>query len=236
MTNRSQNRLEIALRSCLFHIASFAATLVFLPFLVLVWAPTRFAWPVYVAFVRLQLWLLRVICAQHYAIEGQLDSVAGPVILACRHEAMWETLVIPVLTGNPVVFLKKEILSYPVAGLVARAWGYIGLDRSGDMDQLRAAVESAKAARDAGRDLLIFPNGTRNPDSRYRVQKGVAVLYRALKVPCVPIVLNSGESWPFESWMRRPGTIRVKILPPIAAGGRSSDFVAQLEAAMREDA
>lgn len=236
MTDGPAGRGVIALRSVLFHAASLCVLLLFLLALPLLYAPMRVVWPVYRAFVRVQLWLLRVICGQRVQVEGALNGLDGPVILACRHEAMWETLAVPVLSGNPLVFLKTDLLRVPVVGSVARTFGYIGLDRSGDLGQLREAIEAARAQASSGRSFMIFPNGTRDPQHRFRVQKGVAVLYRALDLPCVPVVLDSGAFWPHRSWLRLPGTIRVRALAPIPPGLRSSEFVSALEEALSQDA
>lgn len=236
MTDRPAARGAIARRSAAFYAASGLTLLLFLPALPLAYAPVSVGWPVYRAFVRTQLWLLRVICRQRFVIDGDLKGQGGPVILACRHESMWETLAIPTLAGNPVVFLKSDLLKIPVVGTVARTFGYIGLDRSGDLTQLREAIDAARAQAHLGRSFMIFPNGTRDPQHRFRVQKGIAVLYRALDLPCVPVVLDSGLYWPHRSWLRHPGTIRVRVLPALPVGLRSSEFVSALEAALQQEA
>lgn len=235
MSPNARDTFAVVSRSVVFHLCSGAVVLLFLVFLPFIWAPLRFGWPVLRAFVFAQLWLLRVICGQRYKLD--LAHVPdGAAIYAVRHEALWETLVLPVLLNNPVVFLKQEILAYPVAGAVARKLGYIGLDRGGSTDRVRAAFDEARDRASDGRGFLIFPNGTRDPAQRDRVQTGVAVLYRALGVPCVPIVLDSGGLWPYKSWIRRPGVITVRALPPIAPGLRTSDLLKRLQADLSEPA
>jgi len=226
------NPLMIALRSFVFHVCSGIVSLLFVFLLPLAWGPIWVVWPIFVAFVRIHLWLLRVVCGQHYIVEGELPNGSTPVIIAARHEALWETMVLPVLLKNPVVMLKQEILRYPFAGPVARRLGYIGLDRSGDANRARHAFAEAKAEAKKGRSFLIFPSGTRNPKHRLRVEKGVGVLYRVLKVPCVPIVTNSGTFWPYKSWVRRPGVVKLTVLPEIPAGLQTSQVLSQLEAAL----
>lgn len=235
MRRLRRNPLVVAACSVVFHICSLAVVAVFLPFLVLVWAPLRVGWPVWHGFVRAQLWLLRVICGQRVVLD--LAAVPeGPVILACRHESLWESFALPLALGNPVIFAKAETFAMPVAAQVARKFGYIGLDRTGDPNKMRAAFDEARARAAEGRSFLIFPNGTRDPAHRFRVQKGVAVLYRGLGLPVVPIVVDSGRYWPHRSLLRRPGTVRARALPVIPAGLRTSEFLTRLEADLAEPA
>lgn len=179
-------------------------------------------------YIRLQLWLLRVICRQRYRVEWEGAVPAGPCILASRHEALWETLVLPLIFDNPVIFLKQDILRYPLVGLIVAKLGGIGVDRSGALDSIRQPFEQARAAVAEGRRVLIFPSGTRDPAQRDRVQSGVAVLYRMLDVPVVPILLNSGALWPWKSWLRHPGVITVRVLPMIEPGLKTAEFIAKL--------
>ena len=222
-----------ALRSAVFHLASALVTLLFLPLYPVVLGPRRMLWTALGWYVGAQLALLRVICGLRFEVSGLHHLPDGPCILASRHEAMWETLFLPFVLGDPAVFLKQEILRYPLAGPIARRLGYIGVDRAGSVDSAKAAFDAARVEIRAGRSILIFPNGTRDPRHRYRLQRGVAVLYRAVRVPCVPVVLDSGDYWPWRSWLRRPGTIHVRILPPIPPGLPTDAFLASLGAAIR---
>ena len=81
-----------------------------------------------------------------------------------------------------------------------------------------------------GRQLIIFPEGTRRPagaEPRYKF--GVAHLYAAEGVPCVPIALNSGLFWPRRSIRLLPGTVLVEILDPIAPGLDKNVFFERLQ-------
>lgn len=235
MTLLSRAPAAIRARSVLFHLLSVAVTVAFLPFMVLVLAPMRFGWPVLRAWVWVQIALLRVICGQRVRVSGAANLPDGSCLMAARHEAAWETLYLPWRFGNPAVFLKREILRYPLAGPVARWLGHIGVDRGGDMDAARASFNAAKSAAEAGRRVLIFPSGTRDPARRDEVQSGVAVVYRQMGVPCVPITLNSGDLWPHGSWLRLPGVIEVRVGKPIAPGLKSREFLARLEDALGPD-
>jgi 1-acyl-sn-glycerol-3-phosphate acyltransferase len=219
----------IWIRSFGFAVATLITTAVFALIYPLILAPRRIVWSIVKVYIAVEIVWLRVICGIRYEVTGLENLPDGPCILASRHEAMWETIFLPWLLDNPAVFLKREILGYPLAGPVARKLGYIGVDRSGDLEAARQSFAQAREVTDAGRSVLIFPSGTRDPAQRSRVQTGVAVLYRQLGLPCVPVVLNSGDHWVYRSWLRRPGTIRVEFRPAIPAALPTRDFMARLE-------
>jgi 1-acyl-sn-glycerol-3-phosphate acyltransferase len=106
----------------------------------------------------------------------------------------------------------------------------IPVDRRAGKSVLDAMTAHAREALAQGRQIAIFPEGTRRsagapPNYKF----GVARLYAACDVPCVPVALNSGLFWPRRSFMRFPGTVRVEILDPIAPGQDRNTFFAQLQ-------
>jgi len=229
MTFACAGSMLIRLRSACYAVVALAVTILFLTLSPSFVAPHRLGWPVLSVYIRTQIVLLRWICGLKYEVTGLEHLPDGPCIIASRHEATWETIFLPWLLNNPAVILKEEILHYPVVGLFTRRLGYIGVDRSGDLEAAKKTFETARAVSRTGRRVLIFPSGTRDPACRDRVQGGVGVLYRALKLPIVPITLNSGDHWCYRSWLRYPGTIRVAVLPAIAAGQPVRTVMAQLE-------
>jgi 1-acyl-sn-glycerol-3-phosphate acyltransferase len=89
---------------------------------------------------------------------------------------------------------------------------------------------SAEQAIEEGRAIVIFPEGTRTaPGERGRYQPGTAALYHRLGVPVVPVALDSGLFWGRRQFVKRPGTITIRFLPPIAPGLERRDFMATLE-------
>ena len=107
----------------------------------------------------------------------------------------------------------------------------IHVDRSAGPSALRGLAKRGREEIAKGRQILIFPEGTRRaagapPD----YHPGVAFLYRALGVPVLPVALNSGVFWPRRKFVRYPGTIVIEFLPPIAPGLDTRTFLAELEA------
>jgi 1-acyl-sn-glycerol-3-phosphate acyltransferase len=91
-------------------------------------------------------------------------------------------------------------------------------------------VARARFAAEAGRPIVVFPEGTRTrPGEGAPYHPGVFALYRALALPVVPVGLDSGRFWPRRSFLKRPGTITVAVGAPIAPGLARAAFMAELE-------
>ena len=211
----------------LFHLWTTFIAIVGLPALILpksvVWAISPF-WSV-VSFA-----ILRMITGLGYRLEGTENIAASPVIYASKHQSAWDTMIYPHVLQNPIVVLKKELRSIPFYGWYLTKYGSIGIDRSGGAKALRAMVQEAREAIDAGRPIVVFPEGTRTaPGEHVKYQSGVAALYRELGVPVVPVALNSGLFWRRRSYLRRPGTIVLRFLPAIPPGLDRKAFMARLE-------
>ena len=134
------------------------------------------------------------------------------------------------LLDNPVFILKRELQWIPVFGWLTIKGRMVPVDRGGGSQALAAMIERARAELADNRQLIIFPEGTRRPagaEPRYKI--GVAHLYMAEGVPCVPIALNSGLFWPRRSLRRFPGTVVAEILDPIAPGLDKDTFFARLQ-------
>jgi len=175
--------------------------------------------------------LLHVVGAAHRVSgDPHLDS---QVIYAAKHQSAWETIVLSLLLHTPMVVLKRELLKLPLLGWYFQKAGCVAVDRSAGMRALRKLRDDAVAARDSGRSLLIFPQGTRvAPGMAHKYEIGVFALYEATGLPVVPIALNSGHIWGRNSWLKRPGRIEVEFLPPIGPGLSRRDFMVALESAI----
>jgi len=221
-------------RAVLFNVAYWTMTLAlavaYLPLLAL---PPKWTIAGANAWIRATLWLLRVIVGLDYRIVGAENRPKGPAIIASKHQSAWETLAFVALLYDPVFIIKKELLSVPFFGWYARHAGMIAIDRKGGARALKQMMADARAAVASGRPLVIFPEGTRTaPGAPPRYQTGIAALYQMLAVPVVPAALNSGRFWGRRAFLKRPGTIVVEYLPPIAPGLAREAFMQRLESAI----
>ncbi len=228
-TRSNVSKIVIGVRTILYQLAVVGLVLAFVPTAPLFFtSDRRRARGLILSFLGVLRLLLRWIAGIDERIEGVENLPPGPYLLASRHESAWEVLFFPLFFDDPAAFAKQEIFANPLGGLFARIGGHIAIDRGGDLAGLKAAFEAARQTVAGGRSILIFPSGTRHVDGRDRIQPGVTALYELLKVPCVPVTLDSGRCWPPGSWLRYPGTIRVRIGPPIAAGLDRRRFMAEL--------
>jgi 1-acyl-sn-glycerol-3-phosphate acyltransferase len=180
--------------------------------------------------VRVSLWLLKRLVGLDHRVLGLEHARRGPAIYAVKHQSSWDTLVFALLLHQPAYVLKRELLFLPLFGLYLLSAGMIPVDRSGRAAALRRMLAAARRRRDQGRDLLIYPEGTRvAPGARRPYHPGVAALYGQLDLPVVPVALNSGLFWGRRSFNKRPGTITLEFLPAIPPGLPRRAFMAELE-------
>lgn len=162
-------------------------------------------------------WCARLLLGISARVEGPVPR--GAVLIAGKHQAMFETIEMLVLLDSPAVVLKRELADIPLWGWVARRYGVIPVDRKGGAGALRRMLRAAEAARDEGRPIVIFPEGTRvPPGARPPLQSGFAGLYKALGLTTVPVALDSGRLWPRRGLARRPGRVTFRFQPAVPPG------------------
>ncbi len=221
----------LRLRSLLFYAAFYLNTALFLivgsPLLL---GPRSAAMAGLRAHARASLFLLRLICGTRMSVRGAEKLPPGPVIVAAKHQAAWDTFALVPLFRDPALVMKNELMSIPLYGWFSRKFGMIPVQRETRASALRAMLKAAKDRAADGREIIIFPEGTRRPPGAPpRYLPGVVMLYEALNIPCVPLALNSGLFWPRHSILRYPGTIAVEILDPIPPGLDRRSFARLME-------
>ena len=171
--------------------------------------------------------------ARLLGIRSELQGAppAGSALVAVKHQSMFETMEMVLLLREPAVVLKRELADLPLWGWVVRRYGAIPVDRAGGAAALRRMMRAAEAAIAEGRPIVIFPEGTRvAPGERPPLQPGFAGLYRALKLPVVPVAVDSGRLWPRHRFVKRPGIVTARFGDPLPPGLPRAD----IEAAVHE--
>ncbi|MBI3435679.1 MAG: 1-acyl-sn-glycerol-3-phosphate acyltransferase [Proteobacteria bacterium] len=180
---------------------------------------------------RCNLWLLRRICDIHVEWRGRENIPAGALIVAAKHQSMWETFALLTVFPDPAFVVKRELMWIPFFGWYAWKGGMIAVARGGAKAATAAMSERARAVLAHGRQIVIFPEGTRrSPGAPAAYKYGTVRLYAETGATCLPIALNSGMFWPRRQFLRRPGTIRVAFLRPIAPGLEAAAFFERLQA------
>ena len=162
-------------------------------------------------------------------IVGPVPS--GPVLVALKHESLFEALDLPVLLDNPAVFAKMELLRVPAWGKAGRRYGLIGVERDQGAKALRQMIAEARQRTAEGRVLAIFPEGTRVPHGcQPALQAGFAGVYKLLGLPVVPAAVDSGVL--FRGRWKRHGTITYSFGETIEPGLPRDEIEARVHAAI----
>lgn len=176
------------------------------------------------------IWLLDKICHAKLEYRG-LEKISNqPLIIAAKHQSMFETFALVSLLEEPLYILKRELTWLPLFGWYLIKAEMIAINRAAGKSTLIEMTKRARAEIRSGRQLIIFPEGTRKaagapPKYKY----GVAQIYVECDVPCIPVALNSGLFWPRRKFLRYPGTLVIEFLDPIPPGLSGEDFHRTLE-------
>jgi len=175
-------------------------------------------------------WLLGAVTDTKVEYRGVGKIPSGPLLVAAKHQSVWETAALLPLFEDPAYIFKRELMWIPILGWYAWKTDMIPVDRNARGGALAGMIARVRDELARGRQVIIFPEGTRTaPGAPPAYKIGVTRLYEAANVPCLPIALNSGLFWPRRKFMRHPGTIRLEVLDPIPAGLDAETFAARLQ-------
>jgi len=221
------------------HIRSLAFNLAFYASLVvqmIVWSPLYFlsprhkAWFVPKFWSRTSLWLYKALAGTRSDIAGMENLPQGSFILAPKHQSFWDAIAFFPYLDDPLYILKRELTWIPFFGWYILKMRMIPVDRGNRAKALRAVVNATKAelARNP-RQLIIYPEGTRRAPGDVPAYKyGIVELYTQLGLPVVPVAHVAGLYWPRRKFLRYPGTIKARFLPPIPPGLGKDEFMKRL--------
>ena len=221
-------------RSLLFNVLFYVTTTLFVVLgSPLLFGPRRWAMAALATHGRFELWLLKLIVGTTFEVRGREKLPKSACLVASKHQSAWETFALIPLFRDPALLMKRELFWIPFHGWFSRKFEMIPVDRDKGPAALRRMLREAKSRIADGREIIIFPEGTRRaPGAPPDYKTGVILLYAALGVPCVPVALNSGVFWSRRSLTRRPGTIVVEFLDPIPPGLPRDEFLARLTTAI----
>ncbi|WP_137150743.1 lysophospholipid acyltransferase family protein [Devosia sp. FKR38] len=228
-----------AIRTAVFYVLFIGQTAIIaiiLGIIALVTGRTRVSWAMAVYWCSSNLAYLRALTGVKTLVTGAENIPEGGCIIAAKHQSDWDVFAIFPYTGRPAYIVKKELMRIPFFGWAARSLDCIEVDRKKGAEAIPSMMRQAHAAVERGCRIVIFPEGTRRaplapPDYR----QGIARLYAELKVPVVPVALNSGLFWGRNSAIIWPGTAEAKFLPAIEAGLAPDVFMDRLKKAIESD-
>jgi 1-acyl-sn-glycerol-3-phosphate acyltransferase len=179
--------------------------------------------------------LLRVIVGTKVEIRGAGKIPKGALLVASKHQSVWETFTLLTLFDDPAYVFKRELQWIPIFGWYAWKSRMIPVDRAARGGVIAGMVARAQEEFARGRQIIIFPEGTRTaPGAPPAYKHGLTHLYAECGVACLPIALNSGLFWPRRKFLRYPGTIVLEVLDPIPAGLPRETFAARVQQVLEE--
>ncbi|WP_412058751.1 lysophospholipid acyltransferase family protein [Bartonella sp. DGB2] len=211
-----------------FYLTTFVQMVLYAPFYFLL--PRKKAWIVPKTWARVTLFLQKYIAGTRHEIRGLENLPQGAYIIAPKHQSAWETFGLVPYLDDPALIMKRELTWIPLFGWYMAKTQIIPIDRSAPIKAMKAILKGAIDKAAQGRQILIFPEGTRRVAGALPAYKpGIVAIYQGTGLDVVPIAHNAGLYWPKGDFRRYPGTIRVEILPPISAGMDKQNFIATLE-------
>lgn len=171
------------------------------------------------------IWLAKVICGIQYEIIGLENLPEEPVVFLSKHQSAWETIFLLYAMKRPIVFvMKKELLRIPFFGWALGLLQMIAIDRTHGTKAFRKVIEQGKKRISDGLGIVIFPEGTRTAvGEKIKYRNSGTRLAIETETKVIPIALNSGECWPRNSFVKKPGKITVSIGNPITVEEKTPD-------------
>jgi len=223
------------LRSALFNVVFFSVTFLLSLYGVLIrlFAPDRVL-QLAMLWARVVVALARLICGIRLEVTGELPT--GAALIASRHESALDTVVWLTLVPSACYVLKRELLRVPLFGPLIRKAGMIAIDRNAGAAALRSLLREGQRAAQEGRQIIIFPEGTRaEPGIVLPLQPGVAALAAHTGLPVIPVVTDSGRHWGRRAFRKQPGVVHITLLAPIAPRTPRGKLLSALETAFHAD-
>ncbi len=222
----------LQIRSLAFNIAFYVSLILQMVF----WTPYYFlaprhrAWYVPKFWAKSSLWLQEKIAGTKSEITGLENLPEGSYILAPKHQSFWDTIAFLPHIPDALYILKRELTWIPFFGWYIMKMRMIPVDRGSRSKALKAVIAATRAelARNS-RQLIIYPEGTRRaPGDEPAYKWGIVELYAQLDIPVVPVAHVAGLYWPRRKFLRYPGTIKARFLPPIPPGLEKDEFMRRL--------
>ena len=175
---------------------------------------------------------LKIFLSTKIVIKGKENIIENKkFFIAASHQSMFETFFLQTIFNSPVFILKKELLMIPIFGWYLKKIGSISIKRNKvSKENLNFFDDISKHINSSDRPLIIFPQGTRlPPEDRTPFKKGPSRIYEELKISCLPIAINSGNTWPKKGLKKTNTILTISILKPIEPGLEKVIFLKKLE-------
>jgi 1-acyl-sn-glycerol-3-phosphate acyltransferase len=159
--------------------------------------------------------VIGTMCQDLVVYDAKNVPLTGGVVLVSNHQSFVDPAYIAAKLPRALSFLaKSELFKPPVFGWGIRQCNAFPVKQgAGDVGAMKASI----ALLQAGKALLVFPEGTRTPDGELQpIAGGAALVIKRAKVPVVPVGIQGGfETWPAHKLLPRTGKVRIKFGEPV---------------------
>jgi len=130
-----------------------------------------------------------------------------PAIIISNHQSHLDLMGIIMLTPKLVVLTNSWVWHNSFYGLIIRYADYLPVNDNPNL------LEQIKDRLANGYSIMIFPEGTRSPESKILLfHRGAFKLADDLKLDILPIVIRGfGDVLPKTSWHLHPGKMKVEV-------------------------
>ena len=175
-------------------------------------------------------WALKIVCGLDIEVRGKRNISQNGVIYASKHQSAMETYVLTTIIKKGAFILKKELTYIPVFGWAQALYGMINVNRASGGAAMRNLLREARKALAKKRPIIIFPEGTRTKaGTKTEYKSGIYFLVENLKVPVIPVALNTGLFWKKNSFLRHKGKVVIEFLPQMPDNLSKQEFMSELE-------
>ncbi|MED5387811.1 MAG: lysophospholipid acyltransferase family protein [Pseudomonadota bacterium] len=229
MTQHSPS-LSIKIRSVLFFVLYNLAGIIHSVFCVLIGAflPYRHRYNFVNLWTVFAMGLLQRLNGIRIQVEGREHLPSGAFVVLANHQSSFETFYLQLLIRPQATVLKRELLWIPFFGWGLALLRPIRINRRDGKAALKSVLHQGKQRLEEGIPVVIYPEGTRqSPGTLGKFNHGGSMLASQAGVPVVAISHNSGNCWPARSWLRLPGTITLRISPPMETRGKKAKAITE---------
>ena len=157
-------------------------------------------------------------------------------VIAANHQSAFDTIFFLAAFDKTIYIIKKELIFIPVYGWYAMRLGNIYIDRKKKIESIKKISKNIVNLIKQGHKIVIFPEGTRQaPKKIGAIKPGVFLIQDRLKRPIFPVYIDSGETWPRNSFKIKKKNIFIKSLKPIPYGLTKKKFKEILKKSFRKN-
>ena len=157
-------------------------------------------------------------------------------VIAANHQSAFDTIFFLAAFDKTIYIIKKELIFIPVYGWYAMRLGNIYIDRKKKIESIKKISKNIVNLIKQDYKIVIFPEGTRQaPKKIGAIKPGVFLIQDRLKRPIFPVYIDSGETWPRNSFKIKKKNIFIKSLKPIPYGLTKKKFKEILKKSFRKN-